>query len=134
MALWRCFIFASAFSNRSRAGNLNTETIRQITGIEGTYNQAEGVYKVSVPRTDVKVTVDGTAMPPFMGLIENELQPVLRALRKANINVVAIHNHMEGEEPKSIFLHYWGRGPAEELANGVKTALGNLHPNAGSPH
>jgi hypothetical protein len=54
---------------------------------------------------------------------EGELQPVLKALRKANINVVAIHNHMEGESPKVIFLHYWGVGPARELANGVKAAL-----------
>ena len=54
---------------------------------------------------------------------EGELQPVLRALRKANINVVAIHNHMEGETPRVIFLHYWGIGPAKELASGVKSAL-----------
>jgi hypothetical protein len=52
-----------------------------------------------------------------------ELQPVLRALRKARINLVTIHNHMEGETPPSIFLHYWGKGPSEELARGVKSAL-----------
>ena len=55
--------------------------------------------------------------------IDGELQPVLKALRKANINVVAIHSHMEGETPKVIFLHYWGVGPAAELAKGVKAAL-----------
>jgi hypothetical protein len=54
---------------------------------------------------------------------EGELQPVLKALRAGGINVVAIHNHMEGESPKAIFLHYWGVGPAAELARGVKTAL-----------
>jgi hypothetical protein len=52
-----------------------------------------------------------------------ELQPVLHALRSARINIVAIHSHMEGETPASIFLHYWGKGPAEELALGVKSAL-----------
>ena len=54
---------------------------------------------------------------------ESELQPVLKALRKADINIVAIHNHMEGETPKAIFLHYWSRGRAEDLAKGVKSAL-----------
>jgi hypothetical protein len=54
---------------------------------------------------------------------EGELQPVLKALRAAGINVVAIHNHMEGESPKAIFLHYWGVGPARDLAGGVKAAL-----------
>jgi hypothetical protein len=54
---------------------------------------------------------------------EGELQPVLKALRKHGINVVAVHNHMEGETPKIIFLHYWGVGPAADLAKGVKAAL-----------
>jgi len=54
---------------------------------------------------------------------DGELQPVLMALRANDINVVAIHNHMEGESPKAIFLHYWGVGPAEQLAKGVKAAL-----------
>ena len=52
-----------------------------------------------------------------------ELQPVLKALRKGGIHVVAIHNHMEGEEPASIFLHYWGKGSAGSLAKGFKGAL-----------
>lgn len=54
---------------------------------------------------------------------EGELQPVLRALREGGIHVVAIHNHMEDETPKSIFLHYWGTGPARDLARGVRDAL-----------
>jgi len=54
---------------------------------------------------------------------EGELQPVLRALREASIHVVAIHSHMEDEEPRSIFLHYWGKGAAVDLARGVRAAL-----------
>jgi hypothetical protein len=54
---------------------------------------------------------------------EGELRPVLKALRAGGINVVAIHNHMEGETPRVIFLHYWGVGPAADLAKGVKSAL-----------
>jgi hypothetical protein len=54
---------------------------------------------------------------------EDELQPVLKALRAAGINIVAIHNHMIHDEPRFIFLHYWGKGPAEGLARGLKSAL-----------
>lgn len=56
-------------------------------------------------------------------MTENELQPVLRALRAAGINIVAIHNHMTHEEPRLVFLHYWARGSAAELARGLKSAL-----------
>ena len=55
--------------------------------------------------------------------LESELQGVLKALRGAGINVVAIHQHMTGESPRVIFLHYWGVGPTEELAKGLRAAL-----------
>jgi hypothetical protein len=52
-----------------------------------------------------------------------EVQPVLRALRKAGIHIVALHNHMVGEQPAFYFTHFWGKGPAQELARGLKSAL-----------
>jgi hypothetical protein len=52
-----------------------------------------------------------------------EVQPVLRALRKADIHIVALHNHMVGEQPAYYFTHFWGKGRAEALARGVKSAL-----------
>jgi hypothetical protein len=52
-----------------------------------------------------------------------EVQPVLRALRKADIHIVALHNHMVGEQPAYYFTHFWGRGPARELARGLRSAL-----------
>jgi Domain of Unknown Function (DUF1259) len=55
-------------------------------------------------------------------MLESELQPVLKALRAAHINIVAIHNHMTHEEPRIVFLHFWGKGPAVELARGVQSA------------
>ena len=56
-------------------------------------------------------------------MTEAELQGVLKALRKAGIHVVAIHNHMTHEEPQYVFLHYWGKGPALELARALRSAL-----------
>ena len=62
-----------------------------------------------------------------------EVQPVLRALRKANIHIVALHNHMVGEQPAFYFTHFWGKGRAVELANGVKSAL-DAQKQAGGKH
>jgi hypothetical protein len=52
-----------------------------------------------------------------------EVQPVLRALRKAGIHIVALHNHMIGEQPAFYFTHFWGKSTAQQLAKGVKAAL-----------
>jgi hypothetical protein len=52
-----------------------------------------------------------------------EVQPVLRALWKADIRIVALHNHMVGERPPLYFTHFWCKAPAEELARGLKAAL-----------
>jgi hypothetical protein len=65
---------------------------------------------------------DKSAVMGDFAMTENELQPVLKALRAANINIVAIHNHMTGESPKIMFLHFWGIGPASELAAGLNAA------------
>jgi Domain of Unknown Function (DUF1259) len=102
---------------------------------------ADGVYKLTFGRATRMHDADmGNAMgvntwAAFAGsddralvdgdfaMLEGELQGVLRALRAAGINVVAIHQHMTGEQPRVVFLHYWGVGPTSELANGLKTAL-----------
>jgi hypothetical protein len=55
-------------------------------------------------------------------MLESELQPVLAALRAARINVVAIHSHMTHELPRIMFLHFWAKGPAQELARGIQSA------------
>jgi hypothetical protein len=68
--------------------------------------------------SDDNAVVDGD-----FAVLEGELQGVLKALRKANINIVAIHHHMSGETPRILFLHYWGRGSTAALARGLKAAL-----------
>jgi hypothetical protein len=68
--------------------------------------------------TDDVAVVDGD-----FAVAEAELQPVLKALRAGGIDIVAIHHHMTGESPRILFLHYWGRGKAVDLAATVKKAL-----------
>ena len=53
----------------------------------------------------------------------DEVQPVIKSLRENGIHIVALHNHMMGETPAFYFLHYWGKGPAANLAKGIKKAL-----------
>ena len=66
---------------------------------------------------------DNAAVDGDFAVTEQELQPVLTSLRGAGINIVAIHHHMTGEQPRILFLHYWGRGAAADLAKAVKAAL-----------
>ncbi len=68
--------------------------------------------------TDENAVVDGD-----FTCLETELQGVLKSLRSSGINIVAIHQHMTLENPRYIFLHYWGRGKATDLATKLKSAL-----------
>jgi hypothetical protein len=61
-----------------------------------------------------------------IAMLEPEVNPVIRALRKNSIEVVAVHNHMLGEQPRMVFLHYYGTGPAATLAQGFRAALDEL--------
>jgi hypothetical protein len=101
----------------------------------------DGVVKVTIGREGTMhgVKVGGsmglTTWAAFVGgakhanvdgdliMAAEEVQPVLRALRKADINIVALHNHMVGEQPAYYFVHFWGKGRAAELARGLRTAL-----------
>ncbi|RQT23674.1 DUF1259 domain-containing protein [Burkholderia cepacia] len=68
--------------------------------------------------SDDEAVVDGD-----FAMRESELQTVLKSMRASGINIVAIHQHMSGESPRIMFLHYWGKGKAVDLAKGVKGAL-----------
>ena len=68
-------------------------------------------------------TPDDALVVGDFAVLENELQAVLKTLRGANINIVAIHQHMTGENPRMMFLHYYGRGKALALAQAVKSAI-----------
>ena len=72
----------------------------------------------AIAGTDDEAVVDGD-----FAMSENELQTVLKAMRKEGINVVALHQHMSDEQPRILFLHYWGKGKAAALAQSVKAAL-----------
>jgi hypothetical protein len=68
--------------------------------------------------SDDNALVDGD-----FAVTEDELQPALKAMRASGINIVAIHQHMTYEQPRILFFHYWGRGPAKQLAEAIHGAL-----------
>lgn len=119
--------------------SLDPKLIEDALGVKG--QLADGVYKVTIGRTtrvhghEVGNAMGMNTWAAFIGsddeavvdgdyaMLASGLQPVLKALRGAGINVVAIHNHMTEEEPRIVFLHYWGVGPTRVLAQGLKAAL-----------
>src|SRR4029077_3461403 len=127
------------------APQIDTAKMARIVGHQGEQNGA--VYKITIGRDDLKVTEMGAAINARMGLntwaaftgtdanaaiagdvamLESEVTPVLKALRKNGLDGVAIHHHMTSDRPMIIFLHYWGTGPAEKLATGFKNAVDEL--------
>jgi hypothetical protein len=117
-------------------------------GAPGEYK--DGVYKIVVGRS---AKMDGHEMGKAMGvntwaaiagsnevatvdgdfaMLESELQRVLKALRKHGVDIVAIHQHMSGEQPRIVFLHYWGVGRSVDLAKAVVAALDETH-HEGTP-
>jgi hypothetical protein len=78
-------------------------------------------------------TQDDAVIAGDVAMLENEITTVLKTLRKNGLAIVAIHHHMTEARPVVIFLHYWGRGPAEKLAAAFKAALDELG-KAGPTH
>ncbi len=129
-------------SSEAVTNTLDTKKLDDIFGYKA--EMSKGVYKYTIGRPDVKLMEHGVPVTTFLGfntwaafqgtpdraavagdfvMLENEVEPVLKALVESGIEVVALHNHMVHEQPKVFFLHYWGIGPAEQLAKGLKAAI-----------
>src|SRR5438034_5516662 len=139
----KLFILAaiSAAMGVSALAALDTAKIDNLTGLKGKMNEKEGVYKVTFPRDDVKVVVDGWTMPPFMGLgtwaaftetkngamvmgdtvlFEDEVTSAMSAALDNGLSVTALHNHFFFDQPKVYFMHIEGEGTVDKLASAVK--------------
>jgi hypothetical protein len=121
---------------------LDTAKIEEASGAKGAMNKDEGVFKVSYPRNDTKVSVDGTTLPPFMGLtswaafmpgmksqimvmgdmvlFQDEVNSAMSAALDNGLAVTALHNHFFFDDPKVYFMHIGGEGDAVKLAAAVK--------------
>jgi hypothetical protein len=123
-------------------GKLDAGALANIVGQQG--EQSGPVYKITIGRPDIDLREHGARINSRMGLntwaafagtdadamvagdvamLEDEVTPVLKALRANGLSIVAIHQHMTGTRPLVIFLHYYGTGPAATLARGVRSAV-----------
>jgi hypothetical protein len=125
------------------------DKLEQVLLVKPTYNEQEHVLKFSFPRNDVKMTIDGASLPPFMGLttwaafqpghrkpaivagdivlFQDEVNPAMSAALDKGLNVTALHNHFFYDEPKVYFMHVEAEGDAVLLAAAVRHTLDIVH-------
>src|SRR6266496_2041818 len=138
-------MFLASATSWGQGAKLDLARIDEATGLKGKLNEQEGVYKVSSPRTDIKIAVEGWTMPPFMGLtswaafkpgmhegamvmgdlvlMQDEVNPAMSAALDNGLAVTALHNHFFFDEPKVYFMHIGGEGDQQKLARGVRAVL-----------
>src|SRR2546425_1613775 len=131
---------------------LDTAKIEQLTGAKGELNTQEGVFKVSVPRADLAVTVAGVKLTPPLGLtswaafhqagtqtmvmgdmvvLEDQVNPVMSVALTNGLDVTALHNHFFWDTPKVMFMHIGGMGPEETLAGAVGKVFATIKETSG---
>src|SRR5436309_3118917 len=131
-----CILFAIATS----AGPLDTGKIEHLTGQQGQTDEKEGVFKVSMPRSDLNVTAGGVKLTPALGLtcwaafkpmgghvmvmgdqvlLEDQVNPVMSVALENGLEVTALHNHFAFDQPRVMFMHIGGMGDESKLADAV---------------
>lgn len=142
-----------AFVSLGHAASLDTTAIEHEIGKAG---ETKGeVYKVSLPRTDLSVTVENIKVKPGLALgswiafksaergavahgdlvlTEDEVHPVVQELEEHSIRITGLHNHLIHESPRIMYLHFWGQGDAAKLAHSLKEALSKTKTPMTEPH
>lgn len=138
------FCFSNLYAD-SQLSVIDKDKYESLTGLKGSYNEKEKVFKASFPRNDIKISIENTQLDPFMGLtswtaftpvgenkfmvmgdlvlFQDEVNPVMSVLLNNNIEVTALHNHFFYDTPKVYFMHIEGKGSLVGLAGVVKKAL-----------
>src|SRR6266702_5911870 len=137
---------------KSPRSSLDTHQIEQLAGAKGKLEEKEGVFKVSVPRTDLQVTAAGVKITPALGLTcwaafegapqhttvmgdmvltENQVNPVMSVALDNGLEVTALHNHFFWESPRVMFMHIGGMGDEKHLAAAVGKVFAKIKDTAG---
>jgi hypothetical protein len=116
--------------------------------------QGDGAYKLAFPRNDLKVTLEGVDLKPALALggwvafskpgtdsmvmgdlvlTEDEVATVMASLESGGIQVTAVHNHLQHESPRVIYMHIGGHGDAVKLATSIKEAIAHTAIPASKP-
>jgi hypothetical protein len=150
-----CAWLAGAAALAAPPPSFDTAAIEALTGAKGTLDAKEGVFKVSLPRKDIHMTVGGVKMTPAMGLtawaaftksgkhtmvmgdivlLEQQVNPVMSVALDNGLEVTALHNHFLGDDPKVMFMHVGGMGDEKTLAAAIGKVFAKLQePGAAKP-
>ena len=134
---------AAGLAATAQAADPDWAAIGKALGKEGTV-QPDGVYRIGLPRSDLKVTLDGVSLKPafalggwlafepagagalVMGdlvLLESEVNPVMQRLEQSGIEITAVHNHLLRSKPATMYMHVMGQGDPVELAKELHDGL-----------
>ncbi len=141
-----------ALAKNAQHETLDTANIERLAGVKGQLNAKEGVFKLSVPRTDLSVTVAGVKMTPPMGLtswaaftkvghqtmvmgdmvmLEDQVNPVMDVALENGLEVTALHNHFFWDSPKVMFMHIGRMDDEEKLATAVGKVFAKIMETSG---
>ena len=147
------FLFPAlrVFAQAGNAKSAEWQAVEQAIGRAGQV-QGDGAYKLAFPRSDLKVTVEGVELKPALALggwvafnkpgadsmvmgdlvlTEDEVPAVMASLESGGMQVTAVHNHVQHESPRVLYMHIGGHGDAVKLATTVKEAI--AHSNIPAP-
>jgi hypothetical protein len=134
---------ALAFTAVAAAAPIDWGKVDQAIGKPGT-DQPGGVHKYGLPRSDLKISVDGVAIKPTLALgswigfmpmgdgamvmgdlvlTETEIEPVMKRLIDDGIEITAIHNHLLRTSPAIFYMHVGGQGDPVKLAQTLHAGL-----------
>jgi hypothetical protein len=152
LSLWLAWVRPCVAADESKTGGLDTANIEKLTGTKGAMNEKEGVFKVSMPRSDLSVSSGGVKITPPMGLtcwaafkrmadhtmvmgdqvvLEDQVNPVMSAALDNGLEVTALHNHFAGESPRVMFMHIGGMGDQDKLATAVGKVFAKIKETSG---
>jgi hypothetical protein len=133
----------SSAEPQQQVSTADWKPVEQALGKAGSMQPGD-VYKVSLPRSDLKVTAAGVELKPALALgtwvafkrmgdmtvvmgdlvlTENEVTPVLSKLQQGGVDATALHNHVLNESPRVMYMHIHAMGDAVAIAKAIHDAL-----------
>jgi uncharacterized protein DUF1259 len=140
---WMPCLLALVLCASASAADIDWSKVDQAMGKKGS-DQPGGVHKYSLPRSDLKVTVDGVAIKPalalgswlafqptgdgamFMGdlvLTDTEISPVMQRLIEGGVEITAVHNHLLRTSVPVFYMHVGGHGDPVKLTETLHAGL-----------
>src|SRR5438046_5387398 len=130
-------------NNQQQAATADWKPVEQALGKAGSMQPGD-IYKVSLPRSDLKVTVGGVELKPALALgswvafnksgdmtmvmgdlvlTQDEVTPVMTKLEEGGVDPTALHNHVLHESPRVMYMHIHAMGDGVKIAKAIHDAL-----------